>query len=140
MVEPRGKLRFAMTSRYVRPETMPSAESRAECVKKGTIPNGLEKLAYKGIDIDSISGDANLTNADTNVACVKSKKRLIVTIPISETGRAAIGNMERTAGTVQTKSQVELKPFGVITPFSFNGINDIGDFGDSTIVPPPITL
>ncbi|KAK6085320.1 hypothetical protein SCUP234_02868 [Seiridium cupressi] len=71
-VTPRGKLRFAMTSRYIRPETMPTPEAQEKCKAMGVIPEGFENLAYKGID-------PSPTAQDTNGA-----ESLIVTFPLSQ--------------------------------------------------------
>ncbi|ORY67655.1 uncharacterized protein BCR38DRAFT_338511 [Pseudomassariella vexata] len=49
-VKPAGKLRFALTCRYIRPETIHDPKARAEAIEKGKIPEGIEQLAYKGTD------------------------------------------------------------------------------------------
>ncbi|KAL3418928.1 hypothetical protein PVAG01_09149 [Phlyctema vagabunda] len=48
MVEPNGKLRFALTCRYIRPETIADAEERQSAMIKGSLPPGSEQYAYDG--------------------------------------------------------------------------------------------
>lgn len=47
-VIPRGKLRFALTARFVRPETIENPEERCKAVENGKVPEGIEAMAYKG--------------------------------------------------------------------------------------------
>ncbi|KAK8040511.1 hypothetical protein PG991_000299 [Apiospora marii] len=47
-VIPSGKLRFALTARFVRPETIKSPEERRKAVENGRVPEGIEAMAYKG--------------------------------------------------------------------------------------------
>lgn len=56
-VKPSGKLRFALTCRYVRPETMETDEDRAETLIKGALPNGHEQYDYDG-DVGVEPGDS----------------------------------------------------------------------------------
>lgn len=52
-VVPNGKLRFALTCRYVRPETMANDFEREEAKVKGALPEGHEQYNYDG-DIDAV--------------------------------------------------------------------------------------
>jgi hypothetical protein len=47
-VTPQGTLRFALTSRYVRPELMANDEERQQAEVKGTLPDGHEAYEYDG--------------------------------------------------------------------------------------------
>ena len=47
-VTPHGKLRFALTCRYVRPETMSNDHERTQAVIKGTYPHGHDQYNYDG--------------------------------------------------------------------------------------------
>jgi hypothetical protein len=51
-VQPKGKLRFALTCRYVRPELMANDEERQQAQIKGKLPDGHEQYAYDG-DVNS---------------------------------------------------------------------------------------
>jgi alkylated DNA repair dioxygenase AlkB len=51
-VTPHGKLRFALTCRYIRPETMNSDYDREQTLIKSTLPEGHEQYDYDG-DINS---------------------------------------------------------------------------------------
>jgi hypothetical protein len=53
-VTPRGKLRFALTCRYVRPETMQTDDDRRQTAIKSKLPAGHEKYNYDG-DINAHS-------------------------------------------------------------------------------------
>ncbi len=47
-VKPQGKLRFALTCRYVRPELMANDAERRDAEIKGTLPDGHEAYTYDG--------------------------------------------------------------------------------------------
>ena len=47
-VTPQGRLRFALTCRYVRPELMANDEERQQAEIKGKLPDGHEAYAYDG--------------------------------------------------------------------------------------------
>ncbi|KAK8005237.1 hypothetical protein PG990_011274 [Apiospora arundinis] len=47
-VIPKGKLRFALTARFVRPSSITDADERARAIENGEVPEGIEKMAYKG--------------------------------------------------------------------------------------------
>lgn len=47
-VTPTGKLRFALTARFIRPELIQSPEERQKTVENGKVPEGIESMAYKG--------------------------------------------------------------------------------------------
>ncbi|KAI1803856.1 hypothetical protein F4811DRAFT_571616 [Daldinia bambusicola] len=47
-VEPQGKHRFALTCRYIRPETIPDPEQRARSVVTGKVPDQWAKIQYDG--------------------------------------------------------------------------------------------
>ncbi|KAK8073793.1 hypothetical protein PG994_004692 [Apiospora phragmitis] len=49
-VTPSGKLRFALTARFVRPESIDSLEERQKAVENGEVPEGIEAMAYKGYE------------------------------------------------------------------------------------------
>lgn len=47
-VTPQGKLRFALTCRYVRPELMANDQERQQAEIKGRLPSGHEAYEYDG--------------------------------------------------------------------------------------------
>ncbi|KAK8067960.1 hypothetical protein PG996_007072 [Apiospora saccharicola] len=47
-VTPNGKLRFALTARFVRPESIKNPEERQQAVLNGKVPEGIGSMAYKG--------------------------------------------------------------------------------------------
>ncbi|KAK8070945.1 hypothetical protein PG997_011148 [Apiospora hydei] len=49
-VTPCGKLRFALTARFVRPESIESHEERQRAVENGQVPEGIASMAYKGYE------------------------------------------------------------------------------------------
>ncbi|KAK8099288.1 uncharacterized protein PG998_012529 [Apiospora kogelbergensis] len=52
-VTPKGKLRFALTARYIRPESIDSPTERERAIENGEVPDGIENLAYKGHEEDT---------------------------------------------------------------------------------------
>lgn len=52
-VTPKGKLRFALTARYIRPESIVSPTERERAIENGEVPDGIENLAYKGHEEDT---------------------------------------------------------------------------------------
>ncbi|KAI1500619.1 hypothetical protein F5X99DRAFT_429281 [Biscogniauxia marginata] len=53
-VDPEGVLRFALTCRYIRPETIQDQSRRAEALKNGTVPKHWKENQYKGEDEEAI--------------------------------------------------------------------------------------
>ncbi|KAK7974121.1 hypothetical protein PG989_015969 [Apiospora arundinis] len=47
-VIPKGKLRFALTARFVRPSSITDVDERTRAIENGEVPEGIEKTAYKG--------------------------------------------------------------------------------------------
>jgi hypothetical protein len=47
-VDPHGKLRFALTCRFIRPEMMTSEAERQHTMVKGSLPPGSEQYDYHG--------------------------------------------------------------------------------------------
>ena len=47
-VEPKGKLRFALTCRYIRPELLADDEERRQAAMKSQLPDGHEQDRYDG--------------------------------------------------------------------------------------------
>ncbi|TAQ86624.1 hypothetical protein B7494_g5055 [Chlorociboria aeruginascens] len=90
-VTPHGKIRFALTCRYVRPETMDNAEEKRSAILKGTIPSGWDNYVYDG-DINA-----------TAVAQPKSQGSTLI-----DSLRAAL----RTGGLTSENIQNVLGEFG----------------------------
>ncbi|KAK8024101.1 oxoglutarate iron-dependent oxygenase protein [Apiospora rasikravindrae] len=58
-VTPCGKLRFALTARFVRPESIENLEERQRAVENGQVPEGIENMAYKGHEEAAGEPEAN---------------------------------------------------------------------------------
>ncbi|KAI0130179.1 hypothetical protein BJ170DRAFT_720338 [Xylariales sp. AK1849] len=56
-VIPRGKLRFALTSRFIRPDSIKDPKTREEAIVKGKLPEGIETLAYRGVDTNEATDE-----------------------------------------------------------------------------------
>ncbi|KAI1873938.1 uncharacterized protein JN550_003207 [Neoarthrinium moseri] len=82
-VKPNGMLRYAMTSRYIRPETINDEAVRADALIKGKLPAGIEALAYKGQDE---TGDLNDMNAE--VSSVEAPGTLVMDSSTVQRGQA----------------------------------------------------
>ncbi|KAF2999511.1 hypothetical protein E8E14_001335 [Neopestalotiopsis sp. 37M] len=52
-VKPKGKLRFAMTSRYIKTSESWSAEATKEIMEKSKLPEDIEKMAYGGVNTNT---------------------------------------------------------------------------------------
>lgn len=71
-VTPKGKLRFALTSRYIRPELMENDEERHQAEVKGRLPPGHEQYKYDGdvgkqlIELDEESENVTAAQASMN--------------------------------------------------------------------------
>ena len=48
MVEPCGKRRYALTSRYIDPEKIKEEDRRDEAIEDGEIPARAQKFTYNG--------------------------------------------------------------------------------------------
>ncbi|KAH8662109.1 hypothetical protein BX600DRAFT_437531 [Xylariales sp. PMI_506] len=86
-VKPHGKLRFAMTSRFVRPESIADRKIRQESIRKGKLPEGFDRLAYGGIENNKdTDNDVTRTNGDTSQAEVGDEP----TIDIDDQGASGL--------------------------------------------------
>jgi hypothetical protein len=71
-VTPKGKLRFALTCRYIRPELMANNEERRQAEVKGKLPSGHEKYTYDGdvgrelIEVNDDSENVTAAQASMN--------------------------------------------------------------------------
>lgn len=52
-MKPKGKLRFAMTSRYIKTSESWSAEATKEIMEKSKLPEDIEKMAYGGVNTNT---------------------------------------------------------------------------------------
>lgn len=111
-VKPQGKLRFAMTSRYIHPEAMPTVEAREDCITKGKFPDGLESLAYKGTDAG--------TSLDN-----KTADSFIVTFPLSRTALKTFERNSRPSEVVAPEAGADSVYKGVKTPISLDDTEDM---------------
>lgn len=74
-VVPDGRLRFALTSRYVRPEKMDNDNERAETAIKGALPEGHEQHNYDG-DINAVLAPADFER-DKESERLNAAKRIV---------------------------------------------------------------
>jgi hypothetical protein len=96
-VKPDGKLRFAMTCRFIRPETIADPVARQDAIEKGKVPEGIQDLAYRGIDSDT---------PDTTVddAAIAVNREDVEDVEVAE---ATEGIIEDAATTNATKSDAK---------------------------------
>ncbi|KAF4628654.1 hypothetical protein G7Y89_g9496 [Cudoniella acicularis] len=99
-VIPHGKVRFALTCRHIRPETLPQGE-RAYAVSAGQLPLGSERWDYDG-DLNAMHIDQDL--GDLNATPVVRKTRASKAEPAVRKSRALA-----LASVVQKPTAEELK-------------------------------
>ncbi len=83
---PHGKLRFALTCRYVRPELMANDEERRFAEVNGKLPDGHDQYTYNG-DVES-----QFTEVDQNCENIANVERSMNDLA----ARAIAGELDRT--------------------------------------------
>lgn len=85
-------MRFALTCRYIRPDSIDDADERENAVLKGTLPAGHEKLNYDGDAVlrpDFIVSD-NATDGSSGTDPVNDLTAMLLSGEISERQLAAL--------------------------------------------------
>jgi hypothetical protein len=89
-VYPQGKLRFALTCRYVRPELMANDEERRQTLIKSTLPVGHERFTYNG-DVDA-KFQTSEDSEKNKTAAQKSMNDIAASLMTGELSKDALVN------------------------------------------------